>query len=130
MADVLSRHKDIMYSSRTRQNTDNFQRIHALKMKLLDALKRVPPELLKEGERDLIADYSDAGVVNIVHLIYQHKGYEGHAKDYEFSGTSMREHWEMGLEDTERTLRHRQWLTLPTNAESVTIHDLHREDPT
>ncbi|RVC71663.1 patatin-like phospholipase family protein, partial [Mesorhizobium sp. M2A.F.Ca.ET.046.02.1.1] len=100
MADVLSRHKDIMYSSRTRQNTDNFQRIHALKMKLLDALKRVPPEQLKDGERELIADYSDAGVVNIVHLIYQHKGYEGHAKDYEFSGTSMREHWEMGLEDT------------------------------
>ncbi|CDX23378.1 Patatin [Mesorhizobium sp. ORS 3324] len=130
MADVLSRHKDIMYSSRTRQNTDNFQRIHALKMKLLDALKRVPPEQLRDGERELIADYSDAGVVNIVHLIYQHKSYEGHAKDYEFSGTSMREHWEMGLEDTERTLRHKQWLMLPTNAEGVTIHDLHREDPT
>ncbi|MGX5802790.1 patatin-like phospholipase family protein [Bradyrhizobium sp. Arg314] len=130
MADVLSRHKDIMYSSRTRQNTDNFQRIHALKMKLLDALKRVPPEQLKDGERELIADYSDAGVVNIVHLIYQHKGYEGHAKDYEFSGTSMREHWEMGLEDTERTLRHRKWLMLPDNADGVTIHDLHREDPT
>jgi NTE family protein len=58
-----------------------------------------------------------------------HKGYEGHAKDYEFSGTSMREHWEMGLEDTERTLRHRQWLMLPTNVEGVAIHDLHREDP-
>lgn len=29
MPDVLSRHKDIMYSSRTRQNTDNFKRIHA-----------------------------------------------------------------------------------------------------
>ncbi|TIT54281.1 MAG: patatin-like phospholipase family protein, partial [Mesorhizobium sp.] len=127
---VLPRHKDIMYSSRTRQNTDNFERIHALKMKLLDALKRVPPEQLKEGEKELIADYSNAGVVNIVHLIYQHKGYEGHAKDYEFSGTSMREHWEMGLEDTERTLRHKKWLMLPTNADGVTIHDLHREDPT
>ena len=38
--------------------------------------------------------------------------------------------WEMGLEDTQRTLRHKQWLTLPTNADGVTIHDLHREDPT
>ena len=35
-----------------------------------------------------------------------------------------------GLEDTQRTLRHRQWLTLPTNVEGVAIHDLHREDPT
>jgi len=27
-------------------------------------------------------------------------------------------------------LRHRKWLTLPANADGVTIHDLHREDPT
>ena len=130
MPDVLSRHKDIMYSSRTRQNTDNFSRIHALKMKLLAALKRVPSEQLTPDEIALIADYSNAGVVNIVHLIYQHKGYEGHAKDYEFSGTSMREHWAAGLEDTQRTLRHREWLMPPASASGVAIHDLHREDPT
>jgi len=130
MPDVLSRHKDIMYSSRTRQNTDNFSRIHALKMKLLAALKRVPSEQLTPDEIALIADYSNAGVVNIVHLIYQHKGYEGHAKDYEFSGTSMREHWAAGLEDTQRTLRHREWLMPPINAAGLAIHDLHREDPT
>jgi NTE family protein len=129
MPDVLSRHKDIMYSSRTRQNTDNFKRIHGLKMKLLNALKRVPREQLSQDEIALIEDYSKAGVVNIVHLIYQHKNYEGHAKDYEFSGTSMREHWDMGLEDTKRTLRHTQWMEPPANAEGVAIHDLHREDP-
>ncbi len=129
MPDVLSRHKDIMYSSRTRQNTDNFKRIHGLKMKLLGALKRVPKEQLTPEEEELIADYSDAGVVNIVHLIYQHKNYEGHAKDYEFSGTSMREHWDMGLEDTKRTLRHTEWLLPPFIDDAVAIHDLHREDP-
>ncbi len=129
MPDVLSRHKDIMYSSRTRQNTDNFKRIHGLKMKLLGALKRVPKEQLTPEEEELIADYSDAGVVNIVHLIYQHKNYEGHAKDYEFSGTSMREHWDMGLEDTKRTLRHTEWLLPPFTDDAVAIHDLHREDP-
>ncbi|TGR60073.1 patatin-like phospholipase family protein, partial [Mesorhizobium sp. M1C.F.Ca.ET.192.01.1.1] len=37
---------------------------------------------------------------------------------------------EMGLEDTERTLRHNKWLMLPTNVEGVAIHDLHREGPT
>ena len=129
MPDVLSRHKDIMYSSRTRQNTDNFKRIHGLKMKLLGALKRVPKDQLSPEEEELIADYSKAGVVNIVHLIYQHKNYEGHAKDYEFSGTSMREHWDMGLEDTKRTLRHTEWLLPPFSDDAVAIHDLHREDP-
>ncbi|GLS22149.1 membrane protein [Labrys miyagiensis] len=131
MPDVLSRHKDIMYSSRTRQNTDNFKRIHGIRTHLIDALKRVPKDMLTREEQKLIETHVKPGAVNIVHLIYQHKNYEGHAKDYEFSGTSMREHWSMGLEDTQRTLRHKQWLLPPAEAAGgVAIHDLHREDPT
>ncbi len=130
MADVLARQKDISYSSRTRQNTDTYARVHALKMKLLGALQRVPEEKLSPVEKDLIEEYSKSGEVNIVHLIYQHKEYEGHAKDYEFSGTSMREHWESGYEDTLRTLRHPEWLTRSSIRHGVSVHDLHREDPT
>ncbi len=55
MPEVMARHKDIMFSSRTRQNTDSFRRVHTLKMKLLDALKRVPEDQLREGEKELIA---------------------------------------------------------------------------
>jgi NTE family protein len=130
MADLLARQKDITYSSRTRQNTDTYARVHALKMKLLGALERVPPEKLTAHEKKLIEEYSKSGEVNIVHLIYQHKEYEGHAKDYEFSGTSMREHWESGYEDTTRTLRHPEWLKRSSIRHGVSVHDLHREDPT
>ena len=130
MADVLARQKDITYSSRTRQNTDTYARVHALKMKLLGALQRVPEEKLTPAEKEQIEEYSKSGDVNIVHLIYQHKEYEGHAKDYEFSGTSMREHWESGYEDTLRTLRHPEWLVRSSIRYGVSIHDLHREDPT
>jgi NTE family protein len=130
MPDVLARHKDIMYSSRTRQNTDTYARVHALKMKLLGALQRVPHDKLTPHEKKLIEEYSKSGEVNIVHLIYQHKEYEGHAKDYEFSGTSMREHWESGYEDTTRTLRHPEWLKRSSIRHGVSVHDLHREDPT
>ncbi len=130
MPQVMTRHKDIMYSSRTRQNTDSFRRLHTLKMRLLDALQRVPPEHLRDGEKELIADYSDAGVINIVHLIYQHKTYESDAKDYEFSGTSMREHRLAGYEDTMRTLRHGSWLKPPTSVAGIVVHDVHHDDPT
>jgi NTE family protein len=130
MPEVMARHKDIMYSSRTRQNTDTFKRVHTLKMKLLDALERVPEDKLRPGEKELIADYADAGVINIVHLIYQLKTYESDAKDYEFSGTSMREHRLAGYEDTMRTLRHRDWLKAPASIAGIAVHDLHRDDPT
>ena len=63
-----------------------------------------------------------------VGLIYQQKAYEGHAKDYEFSGTSMREHWQSGYEDTKRTLKRREWLQMPVhNGGGITVHDVHRE---
>ena len=129
MAEVLARHKDIMYSSRTRQNTDTYARVHTLKLKLVDALKRVPDEQLKPDERALIKEFEKASLVNIVHLIYQHKDYEGQAKDYDFSGTSMQEHWEAGYEDTLRTLRHPEWLMRSSISDGVAVHDLHREDP-
>lgn len=129
MSDVMTRHKDIMYSSRTRQSTDAFRRVLKLRLALLDALRRVPADKLRSGEAELIEDFADAGVVNIVHLIYQHKGYEGDHKDYEFSGTSMRDHMQAGQDDTVRTLRHSQWLKRPAPEVGVTVHDLHREDP-
>lgn len=125
--DVMARHKDIMYSSRTRYNTDVFRRIHSWKMKLRDALDKMPEELLTDSERKLKAELDDLPEITILHLIYQQKAYEGHAKDYEFSGTSMREHWQSGYEDTKRTLKRRDWLSMPADGAGIVVHDVHRE---
>jgi NTE family protein len=126
--DVMGRHKDIMYSSRTRYNTDLYRRIHAWKTRLKQALAKVPEELLSGEERRLKDELSDLPEIAILQLIYQQKSYEGHAKDYEFSGTSMREHWQSGYEDTMRTLKHRVWVAMPPEGEGVVVHDVHRED--
>src|SRR5689334_24721293 len=64
--------------------------------------------------------------ITILQLIYQQKAYEGHAKDYEFSGTSMREHWQSGYEDTQNTLKQKQWLELPPDGGGIWVHDVHR----
>jgi NTE family protein len=124
--DVLARHKDIMYSSRTRYNTTVFRRLHMWKMRLRKALSKVSEDQLTDDERRLIDDLSDLPDFNIVHLIYQQKAYEGHAKDYEFSGTSMREHWQSGYEDTKRTLKRRAWLDMPEPGTGIVVHDVHR----
>jgi NTE family protein len=60
-------------------------------------------------------------------IIYQQKAYEGHAKDYDFSGTSMREHWQSGYEDMRRTLKRQEWLELPAPGAGTVVHDVHRE---
>jgi NTE family protein len=126
--DVMARHKDIMYSSRTRYNTDLFKRVHTWKTRLHQALDKVPDELLSKDEREMKAHLSDLPEITILHLIYQQKAYEGHSKDYEFSGTSMREHWQSGYEDTKRTLKHKHWLDMPPEGAGIVVHDVHRED--
>ncbi|HEX3346859.1 MAG TPA: DUF3734 domain-containing protein [Acetobacteraceae bacterium] len=50
----------------------------------------------------------------ILHLIYQQAAYEGQAKDYDFSATSMRDHWDNGYRDTKTTLQRKDWLTMPS----------------
>ena len=130
MPEVLSRQKDIQYSSRTRTTTDHFLQTHKLKQALRDALNLLPYERLTDAQTALKLELERLPEINIMQLIYQQKAYEGRAKDYEFSGTSMREHWDSGYEDTLRTLRHPEWLERSAITRGVTVHDLHREDPT
>ncbi|QXX74776.1 patatin-like phospholipase family protein [Methylovirgula sp. HY1] len=126
MHDVLGRHKDIMYSSRTRYNTDVYRRLREWKMQTYEALAKVPDELLSDDERQLRDELADLPEITILHLIYQQKAYEGHAKDYDFSGISMREHWQSGYDDTKHTLAHKAWLAMPDRG--IKVHDVHREE--
>src|SRR5215831_16176729 len=125
--DVMARHKDIMYSSRTRYTTDVYRRIHNLKLLLAKALAKIPADQLSDDDKRRLGELADLPELTILHIIYQQKAYEGHAKDYEFSGTSMREHWQSGYEDTRRTLKHQEWMTMPPRGSGVVVHDVHRQ---
>lgn len=126
--DVMGRHKDIQYSSRTRYTTDMFRRMHQMKLEIKRALDKVPDAALDEDQRLLKVRLADLPEITILHLIYQQRAYEGHAKDYEFSGTSMREHWESGYHDTRRTLARKDWLTMPPDDSGIVVHDVHRAE--
>jgi NTE family protein len=126
--DVLARQKDITYSSRTRYNTDVYRRTHKLKARLYELLTKIPEEQLTDEERKLKGKLEKMPEITILQIIYQQKAYEGHAKDYEFSGTSMREHWQSGYEDTKRTLKRPEWLAIPKRDVGVLVHDVHRAD--
>lgn len=130
MNGVLDRQKDIMYSSRTRHSTDMFRREHLMRLELRDALLRVPEADRTDLDRAFLADIANIAQVNIIHMIYQKKKYEGQSQDHEFSSASMEEHWQSGLEDTRRTLKHRSWLTLPSEDAGVSVRDIHKDDPT
>jgi len=127
MSDVLGRQKDIQYSSRTRQVTDNFARLQRWKRRAYEALVKVPEADLSPEQRAMREKLASLPQATILQLIYQQKSYEGNARDYEFSADSMHEHWNNGHEDTLATLKRKDWLEMPPPDIGVVTHDVHRE---
>jgi NTE family protein len=127
MFDVMTREKEIRYSSRTRAGTDQFKYVQRLRHTLADLLEKLPEDLRISPDARLLGKEAQHKVYNIIHLIYRAQNYEGHSKDYEFSRQSMNEHWLAGYHDARRTLRHREVLERPTNHEGVFTFDLDRD---
>lgn len=124
---VLARQKDISYASRTRYNTDVYRLLRKWKTRAYRALAKIPDDLLTAEERQMREELAHLPDITILHLIYQQQAYEGNSKDYEFSRTSMREHWRSGYSDTKRTLARRDYMRMPPKGHGVVVHDVHRE---
>ncbi len=128
MGDVLSRQKDIQYSSRTRTITDGWTELHKQKVLARRLLSLIPEDQLSDADLALKRELDNLPEITILHLIYQRQAYESDAKDYEFSAKSMREHWDAGYRDTARTLRRREWLAMPGEDAGIKVHDVHHAE--
>jgi len=126
MMEVLGRIKDIQYSSRTRLTTDVYKQLYGLRAQIQSLLARVPDHALTDAERQAQRDPATLPAVTIIQMIYQQAVFEGQAKDYDFSRSSMRDHRAAGLRDTRMTLARRDWLAMPTPEEGIVTHDIHR----
>lgn len=101
MTDVYSRAKDIQYSSRTRQVTDQYLRLRREHKAIKALLDKLPPDLRDDHEAQRLRQMLDRGSINIVHLIYRSRAWESGARDFEFSRSTMLDHWSQGREAVE-----------------------------
>ena len=122
--EVITREKEIRYSSRTRAGTDQFKHVQRLRRAAAGLLEKLPESLRNTPEAKLLSTAADRKVYNVIQLIYRARNYEGHSKDYEFSRLSMEEHWRAGYHDARRTLRHSDVLKRPDNDEGFFTFDL------
>jgi NTE family protein len=127
IAEVITRHKEIQYSSRARANSDRFKGSQRLRHTLASLLQKIPEELRNCPEAQFLSRNADRKVYNIVQLIHRARQCEDSSKDYDFSRRSMEEHWRAGYYDTVRTLRHLEVLERPRNLDGVMTFDLARD---
>lgn len=122
--EVITRQKEIQYSSRTRASSDQFKKEQKLRSALADLIAKLPEQLRETPEYALLLPEADRNLYSIIQLIYRSKDYEGDSKDFEFSSRSMEDHWSAGRSDTIRTLRHPEVLERPTSADGVFTFDV------
>ena len=128
LTEVEMRHKDIVYSSRTRAATDQYKKAQKLRIAMANLMKQIPDELRNGKDAKLLQQEADERVCNIVHLIYRARSYEGIAKDFEFSRRTMEEHWKSGYDNARRTLAEPEVMRLPDPIEGVRIFDVCKDD--
>jgi NTE family protein len=103
--DVLAREKEIRFSSRTRQTSDQLLKLRRERELIRKVLAKIPPDLADDPDVRALAANAQEAAVNVVHLIYRANAWEGGARDYEFSRRTMDEHWASGKAAISETMR-------------------------
>jgi NTE family protein len=124
LAEVQQRQKDILYSSRTRYNTNMVAKVSKARKAVRDLLAALPETFKDDLNVKFLAEAIQTASVDIVHLIYRQARWELESKDYEFSRQSVLEHWQAGQRDMRDTIAHPEWLKASGIDEGVTQYDL------
>lgn len=102
--DVAAREKEIRFSSRTRQVSDQVMRIRKDREIARKVIAKLPEALRDDPDVRALAANSAEHPVNLVQLIYRTNAWEGGSRDFEFSARTMREHWHAGREAVKETM--------------------------
>jgi len=119
-----AREKEIRFSSRTRFNTDMMRRLHDTSAAARRLYDKLPPAMKADPDALALLNGVAEPHITIAHLIYRPTKYEGGSMDYEFSRSSMLDHWHAGKADAEHTIHHPDWKNRQRSTECVQVFDL------
>lgn len=102
--EVMAREKEIRFSSRTRQVTDQLMRLRREREAIRRVLAKLPAAMDDDADVVALAAQAAEQPVSVVHLIHRANTWEGGASDFEFSARTMQEHWRAGQDAVDRTM--------------------------
>lgn len=90
--DVMAREKEIRFSSRTRQISDQLIRSRRDQQLIGRLLDKLPPDMADDPDMVALRERARGSSLSLVQLIYRANRWEGGSRDYEFSQRTMRDH--------------------------------------
>ncbi len=109
--DVMAREKEIRFSSRTRQVSDQVMKLRQERETIRRLLAKLPAAMHDDADVQALAAAAAEQPVNLVQLIYTANAWEGGSRDFEFSARTMREHWDAGLASMDQAMSNAQLVT-------------------
>jgi NTE family protein len=121
--DVLSRFKDIQFSSRLNDHIARQLETHRLRHIISQLAKHVPPELRGTAAVREMAAYGCTTRMHVMPLLAPRLVNENHMKEMDFSPSGIRLRWQAGYADTCRALALAPWLGEFSPLEGVILHN-------
>jgi NTE family protein len=123
MAEVLSRQKDVQYSSRIASQITLQQRAHRLRHVISQLVACLP-----EAERNCdavreLAGYGCQTRMHVVELLAPQLDMESHTKDVDFSSSGIMQRWDAGYAHTKAVLDRRPWVGEFDPLSGVILHE-------
>jgi NTE family protein len=120
---VLSRQKDLQYSSRAITHIARQKQIHKLRHVIAMLAEKLPPEVKATNEARELAAYGCPTQMHVIRLLSPPLAGEDHAKDIDFSPGGIRARWEAGYAHTARVLDQAPWTTCVDPMEGIILHE-------
>ncbi|GAA0312675.1 patatin-like phospholipase family protein [Sphingomonas oligophenolica] len=128
--DVAAREKEIRFSSRTRQVSDQVMRLRKDREIARKVIAKLPEAMMQDPDVRALVACSGEQPVNLVQLIYRTNAWEGGSRDFEFSARTMREHWQAGQEAVNETMANARLVAANIETGKSAAFDLTARPPT
>ncbi len=123
MARVLSRQKDLQYSSRSMAQVVRQRQFHNHRHVIAELAAKLPEAERDSAEAKSLAAYGCRTRMHVVRLVAPPVAGEDHTKDIDFSPGGIAERWQAGYRDTLAVLRQRPWDAPSDPLEGFILHE-------
>jgi NTE family protein len=120
---VLSRQKDLQYSSRAITHIARQKQIHKLRHVIAMLADKLPAEVRATNEARELAAYGCPTQMHVIRLLSPPLTGEDHSKDIDFSPRGIRARWEAGYAHTARVLAQAPWTACVDPMDGIILHE-------
>jgi len=122
IAQVMSRQRDIQYSSRAESHLERQKQIHRLRHVIRELGQHIPEALREAAEVKELLDWGCGTTMQVLELDAPRFEGDDLNKDIDFSSTGIERRWAAGYQDTTQALKRAPWREAVDPMEGIAIH--------